>query len=59
MQVSPTEIELLLNTHPSIEESAVTGMKHSRKGEVPVAFVKKKAAVQLTEVDVKVGFMCV
>ena len=57
VQVSPTEIELLLNAHAGIEESGVAGMAHARKGEVPVAFVKKKSGVELTEADVKVGFM--
>jgi fatty-acyl-CoA synthase len=33
------EVEQVLDSHPSVVESAVVGMPHERWGEVPVAFV--------------------
>ena len=37
--VASVEVEQVLDSHPSVVESAVVGMPHERWGEVPVAFV--------------------
>ena len=41
------EVEQVLDSHPSVVESAVVGMPHERWGEVPVAFV----TLRKTDVD--------
>ncbi|XP_073978718.1 uncharacterized protein [Rhodnius prolixus] len=38
-QISPTELELVLLTHPAVSEVAVVGVPHEEYGEVPKAFV--------------------
>lgn len=38
--VYPAEIETVLLSHEAIEDAGVTGIKHEKWGEVPVAFVK-------------------
>lgn len=40
--VSPAEVEEVLNRHPDIEQAVVVGMPHSRLIEVPVALVVLK-----------------
>jgi len=45
--VSPTELELILMTHPSVFEAAVIGVKHEIHGELPKAFVLKKEGNEL------------
>ena len=37
--IASVEVEQVLDSHPSVVESAVVGMPHDRWGEVPVAFV--------------------
>jgi acyl-CoA synthetase (AMP-forming)/AMP-acid ligase II len=37
--IASVEVEKVLDSHPSVVESAVVGMPHERWGEVPVAFV--------------------
>jgi fatty-acyl-CoA synthase len=37
--IATVEVEQVLDSHPSVVESAVVGMPHERWGEVPVAFV--------------------
>jgi len=37
--IASVEVEQVLDSHPSVVESAVVGMPHERWGEVPVAFV--------------------
>ena len=37
--IASVEVEQVLDSHPSVIESAVVGMPHERWGEVPVAFV--------------------
>uniref|UniRef100_A0AC35FEQ4 Uncharacterized protein n=1 Tax=Panagrolaimus sp. PS1159 TaxID=55785 RepID=A0AC35FEQ4_9BILA len=39
LQVAPAELEALLLTHPKIKDSAVIGIPHKKKGEVPRAYV--------------------
>ncbi len=38
--VFPTEIEEVLNTHPSVADSAVIGVPDPARGQVPVAFIE-------------------
>ncbi|MBN1899955.1 AMP-binding protein [Candidatus Sumerlaeota bacterium] len=38
--VHPLEIEMVLNSHPQIEDSAVIGVQDSLRGEHPKAFIK-------------------
>jgi len=38
--VFPREIEEVLNRHPSVKDSAVIGMQHPARGELPLAFVE-------------------
>ena len=42
-QVAPAELEGLLLQHPDIADSAVIGVPDERSGELPIAFVVKKA----------------
>jgi fatty-acyl-CoA synthase len=37
--IATVEVEQVLDSHPSVVESAVVGMPHERWGEVPIAFV--------------------
>jgi acyl-CoA synthetase (AMP-forming)/AMP-acid ligase II len=48
-QVSPTELENLLKTHPNIADVAVIGVPDSRAGELPRAYVVPKPGVTVTE----------
>ena len=43
--VSPVEIESCLSLHPAVSEVAVVGLPDERWGQVVVAFVKRRAAV--------------
>jgi acyl-CoA synthetase (AMP-forming)/AMP-acid ligase II len=49
LQVAPAELEELLLGHPAVADAAVTGRPHSRRGEVPVAFVVARAPVDAGE----------
>lgn len=42
LNVYPREIEDILYKHPKVKETAVVGVFHPRRGEVPVAFIVKK-----------------
>jgi len=42
-QVSPSEIEATLRTHPAVADVAVVGVPHKELGEAPRAFVVKKS----------------
>ncbi|KAK6737591.1 hypothetical protein RB195_019976 [Necator americanus] len=42
-QVSPTELERILQAHPLISDAAVVGVPDSIKGELPKAFVIRKS----------------
>lgn len=41
-QVSPSEIETIILTHPSVKDVAVVGKPDERCGEIPMAFVVKQ-----------------
>lgn len=49
LNVYPREIEDLLYKHPRIKETAVVGVNHRHRGEVPVAFVVKDGEVNEKE----------
>jgi 2-furoate---CoA ligase len=49
--VSPVEIESCLSLHPAVSEVAVVGLPDERWGKVVTAFVKRKSAVEITELD--------
>jgi 4-coumarate--CoA ligase len=51
-QVAPAELEGLLLAHPAIADCAVIGRPDVEAGEVPVAFVVRRAEVTLTEAEV-------
>jgi 2-furoate---CoA ligase len=49
--VSPVEIESCLSLHPAVSEVAVVGLPDERWGKIVTAFVKRKSAVEITELD--------
>jgi 2-furoate---CoA ligase len=49
--VSPVEIESCLSLHPAVSEVAVVGLPDERWGEVVTAFVKRRSAVEIAELD--------
>lgn len=50
-QVSPSEIETVLLSHPAVKDAAVTGRPDERSGEVPAAFVMKQPGATITAED--------
>ncbi len=52
LKVHPTQIELLLLTHPAIAEAAVLGMPDRRKGAVAQAFLVAKPGQVLDQDDI-------
>ncbi|KAK2373708.1 4-coumarate--CoA ligase [Trifolium repens] len=51
-QIAPGDLEAVLILHPEIVDVAVTGAKDEEAGEIPVAFVVKKAGSLLSPKDV-------
>ena len=51
-QVSPSEIEMVIQSHPCVKDAAVIGKPHEINGEVPTAFVVKQpdSTVTVTEI---------
>ena len=49
--VSPVEIESCLSLHPAVSEVAVVGLPDEKWGKVVVAFVKRAAPVEGSELD--------
>jgi 2-furoate---CoA ligase len=49
--VSPVEIESCLSLHPAVSEVAVVGLPDERWGKAVTAFVKRKSAVEVAELD--------
>ena len=45
-QVSPTELEALIGTHPAVADVAVASRANERTGEVPVAYVVRRAPLE-------------
>jgi len=52
LQIAPAELEELLLSNPEIEDSAVIPYPDEEAGEVPMAFIARKPASNLTEEDV-------
>jgi len=48
-QVAPAELEALLLTHPAVADAAVIPVADEEAGEIPKAFVVKKAGAELNE----------
>jgi long-chain acyl-CoA synthetase len=55
MKIFPQEVEAVLNRHPAIRESLVTGAPHPRFGELPVARIvlQGEAAGDVAPVDLR------
>lgn len=51
-QVSPTEIEVLLLTHPGVKDAAVAGKPDEASGELPMAFIVKQPGINLTAEEI-------
>jgi len=51
-QVAPAELEAVVLTHPAVLDAAVIGMPDEEAGELPRAFVVKKAGVEVTEDEI-------
>jgi 2-furoate---CoA ligase len=49
--VSPVEIESCLSLHPAVSEVAVAGLPDERWGKIVCAFIKKRAAVEVGDLD--------
>ena len=49
LQVSPTELEQILLTHPDVLDAAVIPVKDEMVGELPRAYVVKKPASKVKE----------
>ncbi|KAL6423059.1 hypothetical protein ACFW04_010502 [Cataglyphis niger] len=52
-QVSPTEIETVLLSHPAVKDAAVTARPDERSGEIPMAFVVRQPGVTITAQDIQ------
>ncbi len=48
-QVSPTELETILLTHPEVMEAAVAPVPHESAGELPRAYVVRRSGSKVTE----------
>lgn len=51
--VYPEEVELLLNSHPEVSQSAVIGVQDDKKGEVVKAYIIKASGSGLDETTLK------
>ncbi|EFN86281.1 Luciferin 4-monooxygenase [Harpegnathos saltator] len=51
-QVSPSEIEIVLLSHPAVKEAAVCGIPDPRSGELPAAVIVKQPGANLTAHDI-------
>lgn len=52
-QVPPAELEEILRAHPKVLDAGVIGIAHAKYGEVPRAFVVRKAGAELSEQDLQ------
>lgn len=52
-QVSPTELEHILMTHPDVVDAAVAPVPDERSGELPRAFVVRRQGSTVTEEELK------
>jgi long-chain acyl-CoA synthetase len=53
INVYPREIEEVLHNHDGIEAAAVIGLPDKGSGEIPVAYIKPKEGVEITEKEIK------
>ena len=53
INVSPSEVEGFIESHPAVEEVAVVGAPHPSRGEVPVAFVVLRSGSVVSGQDIK------
>jgi fatty-acyl-CoA synthase len=49
--IASVELERAIDAHPDVVESAVIGVPDSKWGEVPIAFVTRRAGTTVTEAD--------
>lgn len=49
--MAPAELEALLLTHPAVADVGVVGVPDAMSGELPRAYIVKKADVVVTEQD--------
>ncbi len=49
----PGEIERLLETHPDVDQAAVIPIADTIKGQIPAAFIVRKAGATVSEDDIK------
>lgn len=54
INVYPREIEEVLHKHDAVEAAAVIGLPDKSSGEIPVAYVKPKDDVEVTDKELKV-----
>jgi acyl-CoA synthetase (AMP-forming)/AMP-acid ligase II len=47
LQVAPAELEDIVQTHPAVRDAAVVGAPDEKAGEIPMAFVVRKAGASL------------
>ncbi|XP_011688625.1 PREDICTED: 4-coumarate--CoA ligase 1-like [Wasmannia auropunctata] len=52
-QVSPSEIETVLLSHPAVKDAAVAAKPDERSGEIPVAFVVNQPGATITAQDLQ------
>lgn len=52
-QVSPTEIETVLLSHPAVKDTAVMGRPDEHSGEIPMAFVVRQPGATITVQDLQ------
>lgn len=53
LQVSPSELDAVLMSHPDIVDASVVGVPDLHSGEVPRAFVVKKEGAGVTEAQIE------
>lgn len=51
-QVSPSEIEALIQSHSGVKDAAVVGIPHPESGEVPMAFVVRQPDSMVTAEEI-------
>ena len=49
-QVSPSELESVLLTHPTVADAAVVGIEDHKMGEVPLGFVVRRGDIMEKEI---------
>jgi len=47
--IYPAEVENVIAGHPDVHEIAIVGVPHDKWGEVPIAFVVRRASASITE----------